>query len=103
MDVITKNKTVTKIIDTLRANGLVFFAVIAILYMIYNVIVTAKESYCSSCSGKDSEECKKEHFSDYTGDKDNIGYISTNTTQCNQPIFKYGIPGASTKQRVSYL
>ncbi len=102
------NKTVSKIVDNVRANGLMYFAIIAIVYMIYNVIITAKEPYCSSCSGHgegcDCDECKKtEHFSDYTGSKDNVGYISTNIHKCNQPVFSYGVPGAPTKQRVPYL
>jgi hypothetical protein len=92
------NKTVSKIVDNVRANGLIYFATIAIIYMIYNVIMTAKESYCNC------EECKKkEYFSEYIGDKDNVGYISTNVHKCNQPVFRYGVPGAPTKQRVPYL
>jgi hypothetical protein len=105
-----ESKTVTKIVDNLRANGLMYFAIIAIIYMIYNVVMTAStplDGYCSSCSGHgedcDCEDCQKEHFSDYTGDKDNVGFISTNVKKCNQPVFKYGIPGVATKQRVPYL
>ena len=100
--------TVTKIVNNVRTNWLIYFAVIAIVYMIYNVVITAKESYCSSCSEHhedcDCDDCKNtEHFSDYIGDTQNVGFISTNTKKCNQPVFKYGVPGVNTKQYVPYL
>lgn len=102
-----KNKTVIKIVDNVKVNGLMYFAFLAIAYMIFNVVMTVKkESYCSSCNpeGCDCDECnKKEYFSDYTGDKDNVGFISTNVKKCNQPVFRYGIMGVATKQRVPYL
>lgn len=96
------NKTVDNITYNLRANGLIYFAIIAIIYMIYNVLNTYKETYCSSCSGKCDCQ-KKEHFTEYIGDNDSTGYISTNIKKCNQPVFRYGIPGAYTKQHVPYL
>lgn len=99
------NITVTKIVANIKANAIVYFAIIAIIYMVYNVTKSiTTETYCSSCQGKcNCEMCQKEHFSDYTGDKNNVGYISTNVKKCNQPVFRYGVMGTATKQRVPYL